>query len=224
MTEKQEKDKVHIAMVGETVENVMAGIMLKGAKELYPIISENFRDSAYEALVEKLPGIKVHRKVRDKELVIDPFTEDSFKIMVELIIDIVQYHKDKDVEFWINITGGTNLMSAAAEAGAVLTKSKAYYVVEDRDGEGAKIIVLPWHAINPHNLQGPRLSILKAIETRPLPNKGIVDKLDGKISSKSMVHYLKELAAAGYILRKRQGRLMVNELTSWGKIALRLGG
>ncbi|MDO9592557.1 MAG: hypothetical protein Q7I98_05100 [Erysipelotrichaceae bacterium] len=210
-------------MVGETIENVVAGIVMKGAKELYPILSLQFKDATLKALREKLSGITIHENIRGKELVIDPFQDESFLKMIQMILDIVEYHPDKNVEFWINITGGTNLMSAAAEAGAVLTRSKAYYVVKGMDGSRSNVIILPWHSMDPNTIKGIRLSILRTIEHTSMSNNGIVDALYDKVTKKSIVRYLQEFEKAGYITRVRKGKITVNEITPWGTIAIRLG-
>ncbi len=222
-------DKVHIAMVGNTVENIIAGINAMGATDLYPIISEKFWLETYDELKSRLSNIvELHDQLKGKKLKIDPFKDDSFITMLEMIIDIVESHPNKNSEFWINITGGTNLMSAAAEAGAVLTKSTAYYVVEGvetkKGPKRGSVIVLPWHSVNPLGLDKKRKQILIALNENKigLSNKGIIDLYTNDFTSRSIVHYLKELERAEYITSYRDGRNKINLITPWGKIALRI--
>lgn len=224
-----ENQKVHIAMVGSTIENIIAGINAMGATDLYPIISENFWPEAYDELKSRLSSIvELHDQLKGKKFIIDPFKDDSFIKMLDMIIDIVEFHPNKDAEFWINITGGTNLMSAAAEAGAVLTRSTAYYVVEGKENNEKKkrgsVIVLPWHSVNPLGLDNKRKQILSALDdnNNGLSNKGIIEINKNDFTSRSIVHYLKELEKADYIASIRDGRNKINRITTWGKIALRI--
>lgn len=233
--------KVHIAMVGRTIENVTNGIFRLGADELYPIISEKFKagseEDSYRKLKEAFEPFHVvfHPLVDPKSLVIDPFNDDSYQELIGLIIDIVNKRKKdagvkgQEIEFWVNITGGTNLMSAAASAGAILTRSNAYYVLERGKGGGdAVIISLPWHSAELTGLSKRCRDILKIMSD----GDGLSDtkitmelrKRDENISNRMTRYALDQLDRGGYVKRERDGKENNNSLTNWGKIAGKLLG
>lgn len=220
-------------MVGETIENITKGTRRLECDELYPIVSEKFKISSIENIREKLEDdLIIHTQLKNGgSLVIDPFTNDSYEDIIGLIIDIVQERsRERGVEFWVNITGGTNLMSAAAAAGATLTRSNSYYVV-GKKGEIGRVIKLPWHAHMHKDLKPVRIAILRHLKGGPLFNTEILDRLIDKrknegvsynMSPRKLTYDMKELESRGYVKRNTQGRNMENRLTTWGKIAIRL--
>jgi DNA-binding transcriptional ArsR family regulator len=228
------KEKIHIAMVGKDLDNVVNGFVSIGGKELYPIVSEQFEGTAWTELRQKMSNIKIHETFAGHKLIINPFKEDSFLRIVELIIEIHKHLRNTDCEVWINITGGTNLMSAAAEAAAVLTNSSAYYVVKGMDNAPQTVITLPWHSMNPKELDEENLSILNELMKLPsgkgMSNDSLIEELCRKrgttknMSSKTMSKRLSKLARAGYITQERIGRENINEITAWGKVATLLNG
>ena len=233
--------KIHIAMVGRTVENVVRGIGAIGAIdagegiELYPILSKECTESL-EKLREHLSGITIHERLSPAgpNLVIDPFQDEAYYEIIGLISDIVQKIQlerkqakpSYEVEIWVNITGGTNLMSAAASAGAILTNSKAYYVPE----KSPKPIIIPWHSLTSTEICSLQQSILINLVGQELFNEEIRTLLADKkknrahihaVSKRSITYHLKELARHGYIVRTKKGRHTLNHLTTNGKIAAR---
>jgi len=217
---------VHIVMLGKTTENVIRGIMALGGIEVYPITSETCRDSIGE-LKKKLSMCTIHEGFDSEEkrsLLIDPFKNDAYEKIIELIIDIVQERKRKKPEtvFLVNITGGTNLMSAAASAGAILTNSTAYYVLEGSSDP----IILPWHSLESKTVSEKERMILNELKDSNLYGKQLCNRLLAnkgiEISTRMMPHYLINLEKIGYVERIRDGRTTLNKLTPWGKIASRL--
>ena len=235
------KLKIHIAMVGKTIENITNGVLRIGVDEIYPIISEKFKagseEDSYRKLKEALKSFDVnfHPKIDPRNLVIDPFTEDSYQEIIGLIIDVVNIRKNdaqnkgQEVEFWVNITGGTNLMSAAASAGAILTRSNAYYVLEKGKGEESDVIIqLPWHSVELTRLSERSRDILRILsEGDGLYDTKITEKLkarDENISNRMTRYALGQLDRGGYVKRERKGKINKNSLTNWGKIAGKLLG
>ena len=222
--------RIHIAMVGETIENVVRGVTSIGAEELYPITSQAYRDSQ-EKLAERLPWLKINTQLEEKDicLLVDPFKDTSYEQIIELIIDIVQERRrrEPEIKFWINITGGTNLMSAAASAGAILTRSKAYYMLKGKPAP----IILPWHSLVPKNLHPIKKAIIAHLMNNDLDGTGLCDGLSVKslndgisfnVNGRILTYHLKGLQERGYIERKEKGRNKINSLSPWGKIAYRL--
>ncbi len=217
--------KIHIAMVGETTENIIHGVIQVGGSELYPIVSEKFKESSVVNIRSALPSVKLHRRINDRELVIDPFTDDSFFHIVGLIVDIVNSRRGKkDEEIWINITGGTNLMSAAAATGAMLTEVKAYYVTQSTKGESASIIELPFMMKSMKILENPkRKSIVKLLSQKGKMTNGKLSTMLN-LNKKSISKHAKILETHGIINRERDGRNVFNALSDNGKVSVRLMG
>lgn len=223
------QDRVHIAMIGSVVEPVISGVINKGATDIYPIISEKFWPEKLEELRTRLSGsVIIHDNINGKPLNVNPFMEDSFIKILDMVLDIVENHPVKDAEFFINLTGGTKLMSAVAEAGAVLTKSQAYYVINPEDNEDGDIresvIDLPWHSMMPLDLDKSRVLILECLNKRPngSSNSGIISENQKIFSSRKITYHLKDLERSGYITREREGRQTINKIAPWGRIALRI--
>ena len=70
---------------------------------------------------------------------INPFQSDSYSKIVDHIISEYLHHQKDNI--FVNITGGTNLMSSAALTAAQFIGASAYYVV--KNGEGSSIINVP---------------------------------------------------------------------------------
>ena len=70
--------KIHIALVGETTENIVNGIVRLGADELYPIVSEKYKETSIQDLHDKLPMVKIQNEINERNLIVDPFQNDAF--------------------------------------------------------------------------------------------------------------------------------------------------
>lgn len=214
---------IHIAIVGEDKNNVIKGVGLIGAKELYPIISEKYAENGFDELKDMLPFCKVHRSIADTPLVIDPFRENAYQELVGLVLKISDNIKKED-DIYINITGGTNLMSAAAMSGALLARATAYYVLE-RENE---VILLPWHSYDVSKLKEKDRDVIQYLfKNNGASDRQICNALKEKMKDKPKKNYtlrkirysLKKLQNEGYIKQIPEGRENRNELTIWGKIA-----
>jgi len=215
--------KVHIAMVGKDTENIVHGVIQVGGSELYTIVSEKFQDTSIDRIRAGLPSVKLQRHIGERELVINPFNDDSFFHIVGLIVDIANSMRQrKDVELWINITGGTNLMSAAAATGAMLTESKAYYVLEQVGVSPTSIIELPYMMNSQKVLENDtRKKLIQELsDGERLTNDDLVQRLD--VNKKSISKHLKILESLGLVIREPDGRKVFNELTDIGKLAILL--
>ncbi len=218
--------RVHIALVGEDKNNVIKGIGLIGGSELYPITSKKFADDGFKELNEKIPYCDVHSDLDGTPLIIDPFSEDAYEKLVGLILDISQRIDTEEDELYINITGGTNLMSAAAMSGALLARATAYYVLMDNT-----YIKLPWHSYDISKLNEKDRDVIRYLfKNDGASDKTVCNALKDKMKDKPKKKYtlrsvrysLKKLKREGYIEQVVDGRENRNELTIWGKIAQRL--
>ena len=215
--------KVHIAMVGETTENIVHGVIQVGGSELFTIVSEKFKDTSVDKIRTGLPSVRIHRHIGERELIINPFKDDSFFQIVGFIIDIAKSMRQrKDAKLWVNITGGTNLMSAAAATGAMLTESKAYYVSRDPQTNITRIIEIPF-LVKSFNIlvNEKRKRIMQEIANKGQAfNDELVQAL--AINKKSISKHLKYLEANELIIRKKDGKHVINSITDSGKITMML--
>jgi len=259
--------KVHIALVGKDINNVIAGIVQRNADEFYPIISASFRPGTGENDSLK----KIRKKVQEleemsgkkivipdptelKDAVINPFKMGSYENIVDSIIKIINERKNKCaiinaeierkkktrietdeeeevLEFYINVTGGTNLMSAAAFSAAVLTKSNGYYVLKrdkEKDWEGG-IIDLPVHSFDMKPLETRQRKILAIVKENDGSNdKKIFNELEKKdkrnLTLKMIRYSLEKLERQGYIERIQDGRSKKSKLTHWGNMKIKILG
>jgi len=217
---------IHIALTGEDKENIVKGVGLIGAKELYPITSKKYADDGFDDLVDRIPFCKVHRTIDGEPLIIDPFGDDAYLELVGLILDITKKVDDED-DIYINITGGTSLMSAAAMSGALLAHATAYYVLERKK----EVIRLPWHSYDISILNEKDRDVIRYLfKNDGASDKQICNALKEKMKDKPKKNYtlrkirysLKKLKREGYIDQISDGRKNRNELTIWGKIAEKL--
>ena len=227
--------KIHIATVGNAVDPILRGVFILNASELYIITSKRYAEGEEEdSITEIREGlkafpIKVHDTLDSKPLLIDPFQNDSFEKIIETIIDIITSRKKEKTEFYINITGGTNLMTAAGTMAANLTHSTAYYVLRsDEESPQKEIIEIP-----PHNLMTDipvrRKNIFRILnESNELSDSQIYEILQKKygpnITERKVRYPLEVLEKDGFIDRKREGRENKNSLNVWGRIMVKLLG
>ncbi|MCB9361881.1 DUF1887 family protein [Candidatus Woesearchaeota archaeon] len=130
---------IHIAPVGQEIGHVRVALNeLRGIDKLYLFTGDKFKQNA-DDLKKSLADFGVDVVVQ----VIDPFSQDSIQNILDYIIDIVKKHAADEV--YINITGGTNLMGAAALSAAYFVGAKAYYVLDSRkiDKSKNKVVMLP---------------------------------------------------------------------------------
>lgn len=130
---------IHIAPVGKETNHILVAFKeLKGFDQLYLITGKKFKSNA-EEIREKLSDFGVECFID----IVDPFQKDSLQKILNYIVKVVKKHKQDEI--YINITGGTNLMGAAALSAAYFTKSNAYYVLDSRlvKKEEKKTVMLP---------------------------------------------------------------------------------
>ncbi len=215
---------IHIAMVGRDHENIINGVMKRGGDELYPITSDKFLEESVPKIKTGLPAVKVHSEIKGRELVVDPFQEDSFVSIVGLIIEIVQERSGEGVDILINITGGTNLMSGAAVTAAMLTGVGAYYVIKAPDEEqyDSSVVDLPliMDSVKVLKNQNRKRIVATLIEKGERTNDQLAKELG--VNKKSISKLVKVLEGKRLVERRKEGKFVYNGLTNAGRIAGRL--
>lgn len=217
---------IHIASVGGGTDNVVIGFNAVSAiDKLYLLASGQRRHSA-EDLEKKMVrlGIECHT------IVVSGF---NFQEIVDAIYGIYGENADKrDVRYTINITGGTNLMAAAACSTAFFIKAEIYYVMYDREkaerGEEQdpveeRVIRIPTPKIPNVNGLGPvTREILEYILDNDGPDLTSVDVADAfGYSRQALKHHTDILKKEGIIeVEKwtRNNRLSKISLTQEGRM------
>jgi len=112
---------VHIAMMGKVTEPVTKSFQALGYDKLYLLANRKYQESI-DLVVGALALFQVPVEVR----FISGF---DFQEIVDSIYGIYEEENSRDVTFSINITGGTNLMAAAACSCAFFIGATIYYVM-----------------------------------------------------------------------------------------------
>lgn len=115
---------LHIATLGKEIGHVMSSFKEFKIDKLIIITSKEFENKADE-VKEKIGYFNIEAEIK----IIDPFTKESYSSIIETIIKEVKQNKEEN-EIFINITGGTNLMSSAALTAAQYLGANAYYVIK----------------------------------------------------------------------------------------------
>jgi CRISPR locus-related DNA-binding protein len=222
----------HIALIGKTEDPVLIGFHHYGEiRKLYLLHSPNDDKFTFKELalgvkkdLEKVgfDGVELRQ--------IDAFDMNN---VISSIIDIVDQEKPP---YFINITGGTNLMAGAACAASFFVGAKAYYVLEKQEGSSAESEVI--------ELPVPNIPYYRTIDKTQLRVLGEVSKLGGRTSNSRLrdslhmspqvlSYHIKELARKELIrvirdqVLSRQGgakvdsRAITIELTNAGRLVLR---
>ena len=115
---------IHIANIGEHSEPVKNGVRgIGNIDRIYLLYSRKFISQA-----EETQSVFADQGYRCDIIEVDGF---DFQEIVDRIYGIYNENNDRKSVFSINITGGTNLMAAAACSTAFFTGAKIYYVLYD---------------------------------------------------------------------------------------------
>lgn len=131
----------HIALIGKTAEPVLSGYQHYGeVKKLYLLHSPDDKEFKFRGL-----ALEVKKKLEDvgfDGVELRQINAFDMNNITSTMIAIVDQEKPP---YFVNITGGTNLMAGAACAAAFFIGAKAYYVLGKRGGKMAEseIIELP---------------------------------------------------------------------------------
>lgn len=125
---------IHIATAGQAVEPVIKGFnAIPGIDRVYLVYSSAFEESAL-ALRSFFESAMVGVELRQ----VSGF---DFQAIVDTIYSIYEAEHARGAEFSINITGGTNLMAAAACSCAFFVGARICYVLRDPSRSAAEQLV-----------------------------------------------------------------------------------
>lgn len=168
---------IHLAMLGERLEPVVNGV--RGIPEIDRICiiySKKYNEQA-KSVQETFAAMGYTCSIH-------PVSGFDFQEIVDRIYQIYGDHPSKDTEFSMNITGGTNLMAAAACSTAFFTGASIYYVMFDKANPDQpikeRLILVPTPKIpDISQLSDRSKAILKFINNAPsgeVTNTDIADE------------------------------------------------
>ena len=209
---------IHIANLGEHPEPVRNGIRGIGKIDgVYLLYSKKFLGQAEETR-KRL----IEQGYRCSIVQVDGF---KFQEIVDRIYEIYNENSDKETEFSINITGGTNLMAAAACSTAFFTGAKIYYVLYDPDNPdqtiAERLVEVPTPKIpDVKHLKDHEKAILKVLSKGDKEsNSSIADSLGiSKQLCGRYVHNLEDMGLAKSSIDNRDRRFRLVKLTVEGKM------
>lgn len=211
--------KIHIATSGKDTGHLFNAFQELKIDELYLITSEKFKENA-EEVKEKLKTFNVETHIKLTE----PFKKDSLQKILDTILEIIKEHRQDEIN--INISGGTNLMGAAALIAAYFTKSNAYYLLDPRFSEDSeKVIFLPVPKISYFDaLSETKKEIMLKIVSEIQKEKIItnIHAFAEKIgrSQQSIKPHLEDLKNKGLIFINKKKKEHTIQLTKSGEIIL----
>jgi len=156
---------VHIAMMGDSKEGVVKGFKaIAGIDKLYIIHGNK------PSICEAVEGVM--REIGALGCKCSDYTISGFDLqeVVDAVCEIYNREYSKGTSFSINITGGTNVMSAGAATGAMITGIPMYYVLFPKEG--------------------PELPLNEAVRSVPTPKIPNVSALNG--SQRKILAYLRD--------------------------------
>ncbi len=125
---------IHIATAGQAVEPVIKAYnAIPGIDRVYILISGVFEESAMV-----LEDFFIRAMVDVRVRIVDGF---DFQGIVDTIYSVYEEEQGKGVEFSLNITGGTNLMAAAACSCAFFVGARICYVLRDPERSASQQLV-----------------------------------------------------------------------------------
>lgn len=209
---------IHISLIGRNPGHIWAGLKeLIPSEKLYLLHSANTEKEKFADIARKTKK-EVEKNFCETVLIkINAFDMmNVWNIIDKIVID--EMKKDTMLnlrDFAINVTGGTNMMAAAATVAATLTGCRAYYVHDTRIKSGRKKYTeeLPIPPINIiRSLSNSYQKILQTISNSifefkgqkqegAIRNKVLQEKL--KIRPSTLNSAIKELKKRGYIDTKR---------------------
>lgn len=210
---------VHIATAGQAVEPVIKAFnAIPGIDRVYILYSKVYGESALE--LESFFGKAM------VPVVLRPINGFDFQNIVDNIYAIYQAEHGKGVEFSINITGGTNLMAAAACSCAFFVGAKIYYVLRDPEKTAAEQLVqIPTpRTPNLEKIKGKTAAILGFILEKSQRGEDVRSSDIGKafdVDKQNSSYHLGVLEGEGLIERvtdSNDKRVKLVRLTSQGRL------
>jgi hypothetical protein len=192
---------IHIVIVGRETGHIWAGLKeIIPAEKLYLLHSPN---TSRDKFADNAKKLKKEVEKRFCETVLVKINAFEMMNVLEIIDEIVSNEiKDSNysldtMDFAVNVTGGTNIMASGATLGAMLTGTKAYYVLDSRIEPKRKKYAefLPIPPINIiRALSKSHQKILQTLDKGVFEWKGVTQK--GVMKNKDLEKKLKMRASS----------------------------
>ena len=175
---------VHIAPIGESTGHVLEWIReVTPVTKIYLIHSKKSKETDFPKKARELE--KDIHKIRPSAEVIMKVIENSFNIddtydAINEIINVERVeNKIENYEIAINVSGGTNVMAAAAILAATMKCTKAYYVLDERKNPGQDnyVVELPIPLINTGKMNETQQEVLRLISEGTFERIDIIEKI-----------------------------------------------
>ncbi len=209
---------VHIANIGEHPEPVKNGVRgIGNIDQIYLLYSKKYVNTS----------MSTQSVFKDQGYKCDIIEIDGFKFqeIVDVIYRIYDKTYGKDVEYSINITGGTNLMAAAACSTAFFTGAKLYYVMYNPDDPdlpiSKRLVEIPTPKIpDVKHLKDHEKSIMKILaDGTGKSNSSIADTIGmSRQLCGRYIHNLEEIGLVKTGVDSNDRRYRVVGLTTEGKM------
>jgi CRISPR locus-related DNA-binding protein len=194
---------IHISTVGKSPEPVIDGFRTHTVDHQVLLFSKETAPVARK-IQEQIENLSGHRMCELVEV-------DAFN-MTDIVGKILyQWQQSKGTEFYVNITGGTNIMASSALVACFIIGGRAYYMKESREEQRSladSIVRIPVPKVSIDSLDDTQRKILKRILER-----------GGKLT-KANLSLSEELGEApqlvSYHLRELQRKELI-ELASVGR-------
>ncbi len=206
---------VHFATVGKSIEPVVRGFRLFRVDRQVLLHSRETREVALAAR-DRICGLTGTDLCELEE--IDPF---DLRSVIAAIVR--RWKKTEDAEFFVNITGGTNIMASAALVAGFVTGARVYYVKEVPDPDAPladQVVVLPVPRVPLDSLDGTQRRILLLIgkHRKPIKPANLALATALRMSPQIISYHLKQLERKGLITLSIEGRNKVASLTPAGDL------
>ncbi len=208
---------IHIATVGEHSEPIKKAFnAIPGIDKVYLLCGERYRSEC-----ERLKDFIENGMAKVNIVIVNGF---DFNEIIQNIYRIYYEEHGRNVTFSINITGGTNLMAAAACSSAYFIGATIYYVSwDDSKSLAEQLITIPTpHTPNLDSLKPLTKDILKFIhgeinEGRIVTNAIISDHFG--MGKQNIAYHIKRLKSEGLVeqergVRSAAGDKLLNNLVS----------
>jgi CRISPR locus-related DNA-binding protein len=212
---------IHLILVGDTKEPLVATFSLYGSiDKVYLLHTEKSKTVAKEIDQEIKP-------LAIKEIFYRKVEQYDMNSVVNAITDIAKSESENSL--FINITGGTKLMSGAATAASFFVGAQAYYVITPKDLPPNspvmnRLVELPVPNIPYHNsLTGTQLDILRLISRRTgkVSNKMIKEALG--LSAQTLSYHIRQLDKKKLVMLfedEGDSRMKYLSITNPGKLVV----
>lgn len=211
---------IHIATLGHDLKTKKGnkGPIVDGGIQSFQNIDKLYLLCSHISDADEIKDdLRIFKKLAIEAIPID---KDDFSDIIGNIVEIhsKETKKTSDVKFFVNITGGTKIMSCGAMVGANYIGALSYYVSKEKE----EAIELTPPLVPPAELVESQRKIVTEVAKKELYQTQIANRLE--VSAQIVSYNCKQLKKFGYvdmIQDSKDRRATIIQLTPMGKMALR---